>query len=172
MYLDDILVFSRTLKDHMHTLERIFKRLEENGLAISLKKCRFGEQSIEFVGYNISREGVQPLPRKLHAISSFPAPQKQKHLLGFLGTINYYRRSLPQLKGKTAAEILQPLYTAATKQLQRKSFVAHWQENDLDKAFGETKELLMKAVELVHPDTSAPIALTTDASKTAIGGVL
>ena len=92
MYLDDILVFSRTLKDHMHTLERIFKRFEENGLAISLKKCRFGEQSIEFVGYNISREGIKPLPRKLHAISSFPAPQKQKHLLGFLGAIKYYRR--------------------------------------------------------------------------------
>ena len=56
VYFDDILVFSRTLKDHMHTLERIFKRLEENGLAISLNKCRFGEQSIEFVGYKVSRE--------------------------------------------------------------------------------------------------------------------
>ena len=47
--------------------------------------------------------------------------------------------------------------------------MASWEENYLDKAFRETKELLMKAVELVHPDTSAPIALTTDASKTALG---
>ena len=83
MYLDDILVFSKTLKDHMNTLEKIFQRLEENGLALSLKKCRFGEQKIELVGYNISREGITPLPRKLSAINSFPAPLKQKHLLGF-----------------------------------------------------------------------------------------
>ena len=46
--------------------------------------------------------------------------------------------------------------------------MAHWQENDLDKAFRETKELLMKAVELIHPDNSAPIVLTTDASKRVI----
>ena len=98
VYLDDILVFSRTLKDHMHTLERIFKRLEENGLAISLKKCRFREQTIEFVGYKVSREGITPLPRKLQAISSFPAPQKQKHLLGFLGAINYNRRTVTTIE--------------------------------------------------------------------------
>ena len=50
--------------------------------------------------------------------------------------------------------------------------MAYWEENDLDKAFEETKKLLMKAVELAHPDISAPIALTTDASKIAIGRVL
>ena len=113
VYLDDILVFSRTLKEHMKTLEEIFRRLEENGLALSLKKCRFGEQKIEFVGYSISREGITPLPRKLTATESFPAPQKQKHLLGFLGAINYYRRNLSHLKGKNEADVLQPLYTAA-----------------------------------------------------------
>ena len=49
VYMDDILVFLKTLQDHMRTLEEIFRRLEENGLAISLKKCRFGDQTIEFV---------------------------------------------------------------------------------------------------------------------------
>ena len=72
-----------TYGDHPRTLEEIFRRLEENWLALSLKKCRFREQKIEFVGYNISREGITPLPRKLSAINSFPAPLKQKHLLGF-----------------------------------------------------------------------------------------
>ena len=70
-------------------MQKFFQRFEENGPALSLKKCRFEEQKIEFVGYNISREGITPLPRKLSAINNFPAPLKQKHLLGFLGAINY-----------------------------------------------------------------------------------
>ena len=72
VYMDDIFVFSRDTKAHLQTIEEIFRRLKANGLAISLKKCRFGEQSIEFVGYKVSREGITPLPRKLQAISSFP----------------------------------------------------------------------------------------------------
>ena len=98
----------------MKMLETIFKRLQDAGLALNLKKCLFGEKEIDFVGYKVTSNGITPLERKMDAIVAFPPPQKQKQLLGFLGAVNYYRRSLPHVNGQSPASILQPLYTAAT----------------------------------------------------------
>ena len=61
----------------------------------------------------------------------FPPPQKQKQLLGFLGAVNYYRRSLPHMNGLTPAEILQPLYTAATKKISGTTFKKIWDTEKL-----------------------------------------
>ena len=128
---------------------------------------------MEFLGYKVDSTGITPLPKKLAAIANFPAPKKPKHLLGYLGALNYYRRCLPKTEGKTPAEILQPLYTAATTPLPPKTtFVQYWKTNTLEKSFELSKKMLMKATQLTHPDPKAPIALTTDASKLAIGGVL
>ena len=173
VYLDDVLVFSKDKDHHYEIIEEMFKRLEENGLAISLDKCEFEKDTINFVGYEVTAEGIKPLPKKVEAIVGFPRPPKQKHLLGFLGALNYYRRSLPMVNGKTAAEILQPLYTAATIKLPPKmTFERYWSENNLDVDFQNAKNLLLKATALVHPDPQAPKALTTDASDKAVGGVL
>ena len=99
VYMDDIFVFSRDTKAHLQTIEEIFRSMKANGLAIGLKKCRFGEKSIEFVGYTVDKDGIAPLPRKLSAIAGFPSPKRQKQVLGFLGTVNYNRRSLPKTNG-------------------------------------------------------------------------
>merc|ERR1712055_1014621 len=104
-YMDDILVYSKNQKEHMETLEEIFKRLEAAGLAINAKKCIFGQQTVEFVGYVVNRDGITPLQRKVDAIAKFPPPQKQKHLLGFLGALNYYRHTLPRFNKKSPAQI-------------------------------------------------------------------
>ena len=113
------------------------------------------------------------MAKKVDAIVGFPRPQKQKHLLGFLGALNYYRRCLPNLNGLTPAAVLQPLYSAAPMKLPPKmKFTTYWDENNLEQHFKRAKELLLKATELVHPDPSAPISLTTDASDVAIGGVI
>ena len=110
--------------------------------------------------------------KKLEAIANFPAPTRPKELLGFLGAANYYRRCLPRLHGKNAAEIMRPLYTAATTKKPGKKFVEIWQENNLDKHFQDVKTLLMAATKLSHPDPSAPLALTVDASKVVVGGTI
>merc|ERR1712212_523629 len=164
---------SKSEEEHMHTLQTLLYKLHEAGLAISLDKCIFGVDNLEFLGYKVDSKGITPLPKKLSAISNFPAPKKPKHLLGYLGALNYYRRCLPKTDGKTPAEILQPLYTAATKALPPKTtFVQHWNDNKLQESFELSKRMIMKAAQLIHPDPTAPIALTTDASKSAIGGVL
>ena len=113
-----------------------------------------------------------PLPKKLEAIIDFPTPQRANTLLGFLGAVNYYRRCLGKVDMKHPAEILQPLYQAATKKIPGKSFQKLWQENKLEGNFILVKRMLMQACQLVHPDPNTPLALTTDASKMAIGAVL
>ena len=173
VYLDDVLVYSKDEASHMRTLEEIFRRLDKAGLAISKKKCIFGVKELEFVGYTVNKSGIAPIKRKLEAIAKFPSPQKQKQLLGFLGAINYYRRCLGNLAGESPATILQPLYAAATHKLQpRMTFEEYWKTNGLQSHFEKAKKMLMGACQLSHPDPSAPLALTTDASDKAVGGVL
>ena len=177
VYMDDVLVYSKNEAEHLKTIEEMFKRLDKAGLAISESKCIFGVTELNFLGYRVSKDGITPLPKKLEAIVEFKSPQKQKILLGYLGAINYYRRCLPNLKvgEKTLkpAEILQPLYNAATIKLPpKKKFTEYWVENGLEESFKRSKEMLMQATMLTHPDPACPLAITTDASEEAIGGVL
>ena len=100
------------------TVRMIFRRLEEYGLALALPKCSFAKSEVEFLGYKISKNGITPLDNKIQSITDFPQPTTQKQLLKFLGMLNFYRKALPNLKNGeksvSPAEILQPLYTAAT----------------------------------------------------------
>ena len=74
VYMDDILVYAKDQKSHLETVETVIKRLESAGLAISPGKCIFGVQQLEYVGYTVNREGIEPLKRKLDSITSFPPP--------------------------------------------------------------------------------------------------
>ena len=181
VYLDDILVYSKTQKDHLRTLRDLFNRLDAAGLTLALDKCQFGVKQLHYLGYNVSSSGISPIPKKVDAIQNFPTPTKQKQLLGFLGALNYYRASLPSLppdeihpKPRTPAQILDPLYKLATCELPRKSkFEEVWNSSkNVQKAFQDAKTLLKEAVTLNFPDPLAPLALTTDASKVALGATL
>ena len=130
-YLDDILVFSKDEIEHRKTIRELFKRLEEAGLTINLKKCQFAKEELVFLGYHFNGEGIRPVNKKLLAIANFPAPSRPKELLGFLGAANYYRSCLPKLNNKTAAEIMQPLYSAATKKRPAKKFTDICKEDAL-----------------------------------------
>ena len=132
----------------------------------------FGAEELDFVGYRVDKSGITPLAKKLTAIAKYPPPQKPKQLLGFLGAINYYRRCMSKVNGKHPAQILQALYDCATKKTPGKSFTTVWHENGLQKNFDEAKQMIMQACKLQHPDPALPLALLTDASKTAIGAVL
>ena len=149
IYLDDILLFNKNKQEHKQTLAKVLQRLADAGLTLALDKCSFGQSSIDFLGFHVSSEGVTPIKQKLEAIAECTPPDTQKRLLGFLGAISYYRHCLPPLEidgqMKNAAEILQPLYTAATQKLPpKKSFKTFWTENShLDGAFENAKKLLL-----------------------------
>ena len=171
-YIDDILVYATTEEGLQNKLRRLFERLQEAGLAINRGKCIFEAKKLEFLGYWVTTTGIAPLPRKVKAIKEFPTPTSAKALLGFLGAINYYRRCLRKLKNKSAAEILQPLYTAATRKEPGVAFTTIWARDNLDQHYADAKELLVRATELSYPDPTAPLALFTDASQYGVGGVL
>ena len=166
-------------------VEEIFAKLSAAGMSIAASKCIFGVESLEYLGYVVSAEGISPVKKKIAALQNFPAPTKQKELLAFLGSLNYYRSSLPNLddsdgvqvgdKGfKTPAAVLDPLYKLATCGLKKKEdFEKIWKESEIvQAAFKEAKLLLTKAVTLNHPIPSAPLALSTDASKVCLGASL
>ena len=86
IYMDDILVYSRDQQSHMATLETIFKKLQNAVLALSLKKCLFGEKEINFVGYRVTSNGITPLERKMDAnVALTPPPAKTKTIVGLFG---------------------------------------------------------------------------------------
>ena len=177
IYLDDILLYNTNKEEHKRTLETVLSRLDDAGLTLALDKCVFGQEQIEFLGFHVNQAGLTPLKEKLEAINKIPPPETQKKLLAFLGAVSYYRHCLPPLNVKneklTAAEVLQPLYTAATSKLPPKQkFKDYWEEHKLSSHFENAKQLLNAACRLTYPDPALPLAITADASQKAIGCVL
>ena len=162
IYLDDILVFSHSTQAHYDHLRQLFQRLDQHGLVVNVDKCQFGRSTIDFLGHRISPQGVIPLPDRVEAIRHFFMPTTDKGLQEFCGMVNFYHRFIP-----AAAKIMRTLYTA----LKGKARSLTWSE-DMISAFTEAKEALATATMLTYPRSEAPIALTTDASATAVGAVL
>ena len=97
-YMDDILCYADSKSKHMEILTELFTRLNAAGLTLSVDKCRFALSEIDFLGYRVSKDGISPIPKKTQAIKKFPIPTKQKDLLAFLGSLNYFRSCLGKLK--------------------------------------------------------------------------
>jgi Reverse transcriptase (RNA-dependent DNA polymerase) len=94
VYIDDILIISTngTFQDHMQKLKQVLQRLEDRGLMrANVRKCFFARTELEYLGYWLTRQGIQPQPKKGEAILRLSAPQNWRQLSHFLGMVNYYR---------------------------------------------------------------------------------
>jgi len=161
-YLDDHLIASRTLEEHLEHLRLFFAVLQENGLTINPAKCTFAASSLKFLGHMVSSEGIVPLPQHVSAVQDFPPPQDIKQLQQFLGLVNFYRRFLPAV-----AKTLKPL----TDLLRGNPKTLLWSPIAAE-AFVAAKAALVAAVPLSHPAPQATLALAVDASDSHVGGVL
>ena len=164
VYLDDLLVVSKSIEEHVEHLGKVFQRLEEANLKLKPQKCKFAQEKIEYLGHTLTAEGVCPNDGKIQAVIEFPRPQTIKEVKSFLGLVNYYRRHLRNL-----AVIARPL-TALTRKGKCPNQV-DWTE-ECEKAFNKVKELLTHAPMLHPPDLSKPFFLSTDASERGFGAVL
>lgn len=162
VYIDDILVASTNIQEHMSHLRQIFDRFVTYGVTLNPDKCVFGVSSIEFLGHTIDNVGIRPLPEKVAAINDYPLPQSVKSLRRFLGMANYYCRFLP---GSSA--MLQPL-TDLLKGNPKKLEITP----EAEIAFQSVKQSLSTAVCLHHLNPEATLVLKTDASQNAVGAVL
>lgn len=162
VYMDDIIIFSCSLEEHIQDIQKVLQTLRDANLKIQSDKSEFLRKEVEFLGHVVTTEGVKPNPKKIEAIKSWPLPKHPKELKSFLGTISYYRRFIPRF-----AHIAKPM----TMQLRGKNKTIEI-DDAFEKAFEELKSIMASDLILTYPDFNQPFVLTTDASNVAIGGVL
>lgn len=161
VYLDDIIIFSTSLQEHIINLGKVFQRLRESNFKIQLDKSEFLKRETAYLGHIIGEEGVRPNPDKISAIKKYPIPKTPKEIKQFLGLIGYYRKFIPDF-----ARITKPL-TLCLKKGKKITMDA-----DYVNSFQACKTLLTNDPILKYPDFDKEFVLTTDASNFAIGAVL
>ena len=166
-FLDDLLIVSKTYEEHEKHLDLVLERLSKHNLSIRIDKCEFFKPSVKYLGFSVGSHGISPLPEKIDAIKDFPRPQDLFQLRSFLGLTSYYRRFL-----KNYAELSTPL-VALTKGHPKKGkrVSIDWDEK-AEMSFQELKDKMCKEVVLKFPNYSNIFRVTSDASQSAIGGVL
>ncbi|KAJ8324255.1 hypothetical protein O5D80_8742 [Batrachochytrium dendrobatidis] len=160
-YLDDILIYSKSEKEHLDHVRTVLKRLHESQLYCKLEKCEFSKDRISFLGYVISPKGIEMEREKLTAVLDWPQPKSLTDLRSFIGFANFYRRFIDGY-----SKIAAPL-----TQLFKKSKVFEWTP-DANNAFQMLKNAFVSDPTLVHADTTRPFIIESDASDFAIGCVL
>lgn len=161
VYLDDIIIASSSVDQHLHDLSIIFKLLEQAGLVLSTEKSKFFQSSLLYLGHIISASGISPNPDKVAVIQSFPTPTSVKEVQNFLGIVGYYARYI-----KNISTIAFPLY-----QLLRKNITFSWTK-ECSQAFQLLKDALISSPVLGHPNFHLPFILHTDASNSGCGAIL
>ena len=110
VYIDDILVFSRTLEEHLEHLRLVIERLEEVQLKLKPVKCQFIRKEVDYLRHVLTPEGLKVNTRLVEAVANFPRPQNVSEVCRFLGLASYYRRFVPQF-----SKIAQPLRAMTCK---------------------------------------------------------
>ena len=160
-YIDDILTFSESWKEHLNDLKALLDCLSAAGLKIKTNKCRIDYGETKFLGFIINKGGVSIDKTRIQAIKDYPCPKNQKQLKRFLGLASYYRKF---------AKDLATTIDALTKLTSKKN-IFKWEQIHQE-AFDRVKEILTNPPILAYPDFSKTFRLQTDASNTGQGAVL
>lgn len=161
VYLDDILIYSRSLQEHQEHVRTVLQRLLENRLFVKTEKCQFHATSTSFLGFIVSQGELRMDPAKVSAVANWPTPTNRKQLQRFNGFANFYRRFV-----KNYSSIAAPL-TALTSL----SVPFRWTP-EAEAAFSELKHQFISSPVLIHPDPSLQFTVEVDASDTGVGAIL
>ena len=160
-YLDDIIIFAKTWEEFLLRLEEVFQRLDEANLRLNPDKCDIGQNEVSYLGFRVSKDGLQPDPKLLAAIADIAPPESVAEVRRFIGMASYYRRFIPGF-----ANIAAPLHALTKKGV---NFV--WSP-ECRNAFELIKSKLTSRPITAFPDFSLSFRVYTDASDTGIGAVL
>ena len=174
VYIDDIIIYIKTVEEPEQMLEEVFQRIRDIGLKLSPKKCHFFQKKIKCLGHVMSEQGISCDPKKTSAVSSWPTPTNAKDVQKFLGFTGFYRRFI-QDYAKVAGPLTELLRGCNPRQSKRKKIVYTdwtWGEAQVEGAFRELEHQLTEPPVLCYPDFSCQFILRTDASKQGLGAVL
>ncbi|CAI7878974.1 unnamed protein product [Closterium sp. NIES-54] len=161
VYLGDILVYFKNMKEHVQHLWKVFQILRKNKFYVKLSKSDFALKKVQFLGHMVSAEGVHMDPRKIKAVKKWKVPENMKELLHFLGFANYYNRFVPQY-----AKIAAPLTDLLKKFTPYKWDTPHHQ------AMEQLQTALTTTPILILPDPDKDYVVEEDTSDQAVGAVL
>ncbi|KAL0195064.1 hypothetical protein M9458_008636, partial [Cirrhinus mrigala] len=162
VYIDDILIFSNSFAEHVQHIRAVLQRIIQHKLYAKEEKCQFHQQSIAFLGYVISPEGVAMDDSKVNAVRDWPRPKTLKELQRFLGFSNFYRRFI-----RNFSTVAAPLTSMVKRGKVRLTC-----SPDAVQAFHELWQRFTTAPILRHPDPQLPFLVEVDASSTGVGAVL
>jgi hypothetical protein len=161
VYIDDIIIYTADVDTHLIVLSQVMDILKRNKLCLNIEKCVFFKSEIEFLGFIISKDKISVSNERVEAIRLSARPQNVSELRGYLGTLNFLRRFIPNLANLTT------VFGSLLKQGNR----WNW-SGEHEHAFMEIREVLRQPLENVQFDDDAPLILQTDASLGGIGGIL
>lgn len=161
VFLDDILIYSKTEAEHADQLRKVLSILRKERLYAKRSKCEFGKRQVSFLGHVISPEGISVDAEKVEAIVNWPACGNVSELRSFLGLANFYRRFVQGFAVKSHV----------LTELTKKQSKWEWGEAQ-QRAFQAIKQAISSAPVLIPPDSSLPYTVSTDASGYGIGAVL
>jgi hypothetical protein len=160
VFFDDILIYSKTWKDHLTHVDKVLRLLAQHQLFLKQSKCAFGASEVEYLGHLVGKDGVRVDPKNIEAMQDLPHPKTLKSLHGFLGLTGYYRKFVKNY-GKIAAPL--------TALLKKNSF--NWTPAAAQD-FQTLKMAMCTTPILALPDFTKTFVLECDASRKGIGVVL
>jgi transposase InsO family protein len=162
VYLDDILICTQdTFEHHLEILHKALQTLQDNGYTINGQKSLFAVKEIEYLGYDISTEGIKPQQKKVQAILNIDPPKNKRQLRRFIGMVNYYKDTF-----RLRSHLMSSLTSMTSKNCQFQWTDEH-QSN-----FDQVKNAIAKATLLKFPNMNEPFIIHTDASQLQLGGII
>ena len=161
VYLDDVIIFAKTVEEELRRLEVVFRRLRAADLKLKPQKCELFKQCVLYLGHVVLKEGIATDPEKIRAVRDWPTPTTVTEVQSFIGLASYYRRFV-----KGFADIARPLHRLTEKGRQ-----FEW-DDSCETSFQRLKGLLKEAPILAYPNPAEDYILDTDASNVGIGAVL
>ena len=167
IYLDDVIIFSRTEEEHLEWMCVVFDRFREHGLKLKPSKCKVFKTEINYLAHHVSKRGILPSKMNLEAIAQCPPPDTYTKVTSFVGLVGHYRHFI---KGFT--NIATPLYDLTSGENKDKKSEHLDLPQEAREAFDRLKAACLQAPILAFPDFDKPFLLETDASGKGLGAVL
>ncbi|WVZ93926.1 hypothetical protein U9M48_039876 [Paspalum notatum var. saurae] len=161
VFIDDILIYSKTEEEHEEHLRLVLQKLRDHKLYAKLSKCEFWLDQVPFLGHIVSKGGIMVDPSKISSVMDWKVPEVVREVRGFLGLAGYYRRFI-----ESFSRIAKPMTS-----LLEKGVPFNWTK-ERQAAFDELKKRLTTAPVLTLPDLTKSFTVYCDASKEGLGCVL